>query len=338
MLDALLARRWMFAIAGSLTGLSVLAAARADQPIVLNWPVACELGHTCFVQNYVDHDSSDAASDFRCGSRTYNTHDGTDIRPIDASSDNSGVAVLAAAAGRVLRTRDGASDISIRTTGPAAVSGQECGNGMVIDHGQGWSTQYCHLRSGSILVAPGEIVKAGAPLGKVGLSGRTEVPHLHLTVRHEGIIVDPFAYQQSPGACSDGRSLWAEGTPGVLNYKAREIINFGLAGALATMENIESGALKRQTPDPASDDLVAYVRAIGLRKGDVQIISLRSPDGKLFSENRFPALDHDKAEFFVSTGRHRGEVPWPQGTYEVSYQVFTGSDQVLATTFRVAIE
>jgi hypothetical protein len=32
------------------------------------------------VQNFVDHDVSVAARDFGCGSRTYNNHDGTDIR------------------------------------------------------------------------------------------------------------------------------------------------------------------------------------------------------------------------------------------------------------------
>jgi murein DD-endopeptidase MepM/ murein hydrolase activator NlpD len=331
-------RSWLSAIAVGLATSSTLSPASADGSFTLSWPVACVLGQTCFVQNFVDHDSSDAARDFRCGPRTYNGHDGTDIRLPDAQAEQSSAAVLAAAAGRVLRTRDGVSDVSIRLTGRAAVAGKECGNGMVIDHGQGWSTQYCHLRKGSIVVAPGAVVKAGTPLGKVGLSGETEVPHLHLTVRHNGLVVDPFAYDQPTDACSGGHSLWAENNPGSFAYNEREIINFGFAGAVATMENIESGVLRRQKPDPGSEQLVAYVRAIGLRKGDVQIISVRLPGGEPFSESRFPALDSDKAEFFVSTGRRRSERSWPKGKYEASYRVLNNGTQVLDKTFAVEID
>jgi hypothetical protein len=76
--SSIVARRWLSAIGFVLASLSPLAIIRADEPFVLAWPVACELGQTCFIQNFVDHDSSGAAKDFRCGSRTYNNHDGTD--------------------------------------------------------------------------------------------------------------------------------------------------------------------------------------------------------------------------------------------------------------------
>jgi murein DD-endopeptidase len=32
---------------------------------------------------------------------------------------------------------------------------------VVIDHGGGWETQYCHLREGSVLVRPDETLDAG---------------------------------------------------------------------------------------------------------------------------------------------------------------------------------
>ena len=41
------------------------------------------------------------------------------------------------------------------------------GNGVVIDHGGGWISQYSHLRSGSVRVHPGDRVSAGQPLGLV---------------------------------------------------------------------------------------------------------------------------------------------------------------------------
>src|ERR1700742_1625290 len=152
---------WPWPMAIGLLVLVSVPAVSAQDSITLAWPVACRIGETCFGQNFVDHDSSDAAKDYNCGSRTYNGHDGTDIRLVDMQAEQTGVAVLAAADGKVARVRYGVSDISVRVTGVAAVAGKECGNGLVIEHQGGWSTQYCHLKMGSVVVAPGQTVKAG---------------------------------------------------------------------------------------------------------------------------------------------------------------------------------
>lgn len=53
------------------------------------------------------------------------------------------------------------------------------GNTVVIDHGQGEFSFLCHFQQHSILVKPGERVKRGHLLGKVGNSGNTTAPHLH---------------------------------------------------------------------------------------------------------------------------------------------------------------
>jgi murein DD-endopeptidase MepM/ murein hydrolase activator NlpD len=174
--------------------LAFLAKAQALETFVLALPFKCQLGVTCFVQNYVDHDASSQARDFLCGGRTYDSHDGTDIRLPDLQIQRGDVDVLASAPGRVVATRDGVEDISIRETGKAAVAGKECCNGVVIEHEGDWRSQYCHLARGSIRVKVGDRVVTGQLIGLVGLSGATEFPHLHFSLRHQGKIVDPFAH------------------------------------------------------------------------------------------------------------------------------------------------
>jgi hypothetical protein len=104
--------------------------AQAADAIGLLFPVRCELGSTCFVQNYVDHHHGGESRDYQCGSRTYDGHDGTDIRLQDLAAQRAGVDVLAAASGRVVGARDGMADVSVRVIEKAAIAGKECGNGV----------------------------------------------------------------------------------------------------------------------------------------------------------------------------------------------------------------
>lgn len=64
-----------------------------------------------------------------------------------------------------------------------------CGIGIVIEHGDGVSTRYCHLST--VLVRSGARVNAGDDIGKMGKSGHATGLHLHFEVRDHGIAVDP---------------------------------------------------------------------------------------------------------------------------------------------------
>ena len=156
-----------------------------------------------------------------CGTLTYDNHNGTDFRLTSREAERAGVDVIAAAEGRIVSVRDGQPDVSVRANGKEAVRGVECGNGVRIAHSGGFETQYCHMARGSVRVQAGQAVKAGQPLGRVGLSGMTEYPHLHFTVRREGKVVDPFAYGASPGTCGEGNSLWEQSLHAQLTYRPR---------------------------------------------------------------------------------------------------------------------
>lgn len=297
------------------------AATGAPRQPALSFPLACELGRTCEIQHYVDRDPGPGARDYRCGLQTYDKHSGVDIRLPDMAAQRRGVAVLAAAPGRVARLRDGTPDISIRAPGAPSVANQECGNGVVLDHGNGWETQYCHMARGSISVKVGDTVAAGAPLGRVGLSGATEFPHLHLTVRHAGQVVDPFAPDMSaPQACGAQAGLWTPQARARMTYRPGLVLNAGFTDAQITMDQLEAGGLQPATANAPL--LVAYVRAIALLPGDSVELELKGPDGTSLARHRAAPLPRWRAQDLIYVGKRRPPTGWPKGLYLADYKVW----------------
>jgi hypothetical protein len=322
--------------ATALLAIALLVGAQSSRPATafeLSMPIECDVGTSCVIQNYVDHDPSAGYRDFRCGSLTYDGHGGTDFRLLDMASQRRGVNVLAASKGKVVRLRNDMADVMFNRQGEPLVDGRECGNGVLLDHDDGWQTQYCHMAKGSIRVKVGQIVEKGDALGLVGLSGNTEFPHLHLTVRQNGKVVDPFAFGASPQACGGGSSLWAASLQSKLSYRPRHVLNSGFADAPVSMTQIESGELSQSFAPADATAIVAYVRVIGLQAGDRQRLILKYRDGQVIADSSEKDVERAKAQFMIFTGKKRPAGGWLAARFVASYRVINNGQTVLSHDF-----
>ena len=274
----------------------------------LSNPIDCDLDGPCFIQQYVDHDPSDAASDFACSGLSYDGHKGTDFALPTYDMIGQGVDVLAAADGVVTGLRDGMTDARYSAARAEEIKGRECGNGLVLRHADGWETQYCHLRRGSVAVREGQRITAGDVIGQVGMSGRAEFPHLHLSVRKDGAVVDPF---DPDGKITCGvleeDTLW-DGKP---PYRAGGIVSIGTAANVPEFNAIRANTVPE--PTHTSDALVIYAFLFGTQQGDVIRLSLDGPNGEVIARDLL--LKKDQAQSFRAIGKKLRAARWPAGSY-----------------------
>ncbi|SEQ69347.1 M23 family metallopeptidase [Thalassovita taeanensis] len=279
----------------------------------LSLPIDCTLGESCFIQQFVDHDPTAAAHDYTCGPLSYEGHKGTDFGLLSLASMEAGVNVLASADGIVVGLRDGMQDTGLTPQTEAAISGKDCGNGVVLGHGDGWQTQYCHMKQGSVQVHKGQRIRRGEVLGQVGLSGRTQFPHVHLSVRKDGAVVDPFA-PDSAATCQPqvGPGLW-QSAP---EYHAGGVLNIGFSTDIPSYQAVKAGSAEQTNFSTNSPAIVLWVYAFGSQEGDELHLLVTGPSGPVIDKTAL--LDKAQAQYFRAAGRRKPTAGWPTGSYHAT--------------------
>jgi hypothetical protein len=144
--------------------------------------------------------------------------------PMDKLSSYAyfGVPVYAIADGRVVDVEDGAPDQMPGALPQGMTPATAGGNRVIVDLENGRFALYAHLQPRSIQVKAGDRIRRGDTLGKLGNSGNTTNPHLHLQISDRPSFVAgealPFVIDdfEIVGALVDIRALF-DGKPGTLD-------------------------------------------------------------------------------------------------------------------------
>lgn len=192
--------------------------------------------------------------------------------------------VLSPALGTVVQVVDGLPDTPVE----AVDTENNWGNLVLIQHGPALYSLLAHLSPGTIEVVPGQVVAAGQPVGRVGASGRSPVPHLHVQLQATPVLGDPTVPIEFHDVVVGGE-LRATHLPG-----EGEVVSNLVRGELASLLDLPAGSRirveVRTGDDIHTEELVSEIDLLGAR-------SLYSPhkDARLWfdaSADCWVALDH----------------------------------------------
>lgn len=312
-----------FIISGMLFGISNSVVISQEQSLELGLPIDCTLGEDCFIQQMTDMDVSTGIADPYCSIVSYDGHKGTDIRVRRLTDMDTGFKVLAAAGGIVRGIRNNVADNLVKTRKDREkIKDKECGNGVFLDHGNGIETQYCHLKRGSVRVKSGEIVQKGDVLGLVGLSGFTQFPHVHLSVRKNGNVLDPFTGRMPEDGCDVNGKTWWDDDKIIDAAVDTQLLDAGITGDLIKHQDMVIRRPKDLAID--NDKSIGWVWYANLHKNDRIFIDLRGPDGPLGQSLSDP-LNRNKASWSGFVGKKRIA---KMGRYILETHVLRGEEKL----------
>lgn len=249
-----------------------LLAPEAAPTITFRWPTRrYDWGH---LVNYVDLDPTPGLLDYGCGTVTYDGHRGDDIYLESFVEMDEGRFVVAGAPGSVVWVEDSYYD---RNTAPNSFPV----NYVHLRHDDGSESLYFHLRTWSTLVATGQRVFAGQPLGLVGSSGNSSDPHLHFEIQDASAA----AYEAFAGPCRTGSSYWTGSQTPYVASNPMQLVDAG------TMLFPPDGySIKFRPPDvrhvrqEGATVHYFWIRFTDAHDGDVSRVTYFAPDESIYAD------------------------------------------------------
>ncbi len=287
--------------------LTLIIFSKNSLAIQFNLPLRCQYQKDCFIQHYVDNDFNNINQyqDYNCGVLSYNQHKGTDFRIKNLQELDKNYEILAAADGIVIGIRNNAKDYDF-TKKPQLVKNIECGNGVTIKHEEDFETQYCHLKRGTLIPKIGQKIKTGDKIGIMGMSGKTEFPHLHFTVRKNDQIIDPFSSNKTIkniNCNSKKKPLWKKEVSRLLEYFPITVLDAGFSNIIPSNNKKQRvRELAASKVNINNDKLIFWLDIIGIKKNDILSAKLKDKNQKIIAKNS-TKFTKNKAQYFQFIGK-----------------------------------
>lgn len=244
-------------------------------PAQLLWPVRSNSSDPAYQSDiiqgtfHMDHQSGPGLMDFECGQNTYEGHRDSDFAtwPFPWFSLEHDIAVVQAVSDGFISEK---VDLLPDTL---CEPGSGLGNYIKVEHSDGTSSTYAHLKQGSLSSkAIGSKIYSGDYLGIVGNSGNSTGPHLHFEYwDQQGNLLDPFAGDCSPDL------WWIDMPDDFTDSKIQALYTHGFWPEFSFCPNTENSNFQRTFLLGDTIYLGIYLaNVVGAEQVDV---SLMRPDG-----------------------------------------------------------
>ena len=166
------------------------------------------------------------------------------------------------------------------------------------------------------------------------------MPHVHVTFRYKGKIVDPYVglFDQPTKSCPAQRlPWWRQEVLDDFPYQSSLIIEAGFSN-----RTFKSGEREAQLFDDLikrdSSALLIFSRLINLKKGDQVELELIGPAGSGFALNkRMKAEANYQARKIYFLGKKRRQALWPSGAYQGRVVVWRSGSLVYDKRFSTQV-
>ncbi len=278
-------------VPGPATVAAPIAAAPAPS---FDLPVRCVLGEECATLDFFDHGDQ---RDFACGNRAAPRSVYTRFALLGEHLGRRDLAIVAAADGRVVGRGE---------------------NGLTLEHGGGWRTVY-RFDTGTAQLPVGTAVARGDVLGRLTPFkwGTSPAAVMGFAVTKDGRALDPFRPEPTSAGCgTSGDTRWSPAAQAALGYVATAVLDAGFAAKDLDAAGLQAGDLPPVTRE--STHLSFWVRRVGLRAGDRELIQVLDPAGGPVSRHEVVA-EAARAAGLLQLARRNPAASWTPGTYRATY-------------------